>query len=250
MAASFTGGTRIGPFTARIDEHSALIWRNYAVPDGDATPSVADVQSLVDWFRQHDRVPRLEYVPAAAPAVEPSLVAAGFTVEGRSPVFGCRRGAAAELAAPHGISFAIVDSDNDLLDVVRVQHAAYHGTETPGPADVARLRRLNERGGIVALARDSATGEPVGAGVCDNPLEGVSELAAVGVAGAYQRRGIASALTAFLARFMHEHGAELVWLERELHLPDRLYELAGFRRGAEKLWISLPPPEDGPVATR
>jgi uncharacterized damage-inducible protein DinB len=47
-------------------------------------------------------------------------------------------------------------------------------------------------------------------------------------------------MTAFLARSMHARGAELIWLEREPHIPDRMYELAGFTRGAEKLWISRP----------
>src|SRR5262249_3851757 len=42
MAASAAGGTRVGPFTIRFDNHSANVWRNYAVPDIDATPTDAD----------------------------------------------------------------------------------------------------------------------------------------------------------------------------------------------------------------
>jgi ribosomal protein S18 acetylase RimI-like enzyme/uncharacterized damage-inducible protein DinB len=179
-------------------------------------------------------------VPAASPDVQLALEAAGFTAEFRSPVFGCARDEASDLQPPEGITFALVIDDTDLFDAVRVQHAAYNEPAPAGPRDVARLAALNGRGGIVVLARDAATGEPVGSGLCEHPTDGVSELAAVGVTEPYRRRGIGSAMTAFLARAMHARGAELIWLEREPHIPDLMYELAGFTRGAEKLWISRP----------
>jgi ribosomal protein S18 acetylase RimI-like enzyme len=246
IAAGFASDERVGPFAVHFDAHSANLFRNYALPDAGAAPTPLEIDALIALFDQHDRTPRLEYLPDIAPEVEPALVAAGFAVEFRSPVFGCRRGEATDLGAPDGIVFALVTEDADLVDVARVQNAAYGEPAPPGPADVARLRRLVARGGIVALARAVDNGEPAGAGLCEAATHGVSELAAVGVAEAYRRRGIASALTAFLARSMHDrdiesaHGADLVWLEREQHLPDRLYERAGFTRGAEKLWISRP----------
>ena len=240
IVTSASRGRRVGPFTVHFDDHTANVWRNYAVPDIGATPSKADVAALLALFADRDRTPRLEYVPAASPGVEPALVAAGFTAEFRSPVFGCLRGEASDLQPPQGITFALVTTDADLLDAVRVQHAAYHEPAAAGPKDVARLVALNGRGGIVVLARDAATGEPVGSGLCEHPTDGVSELAAIGVTEPYRRRGIGSAMTAFLARTMPARGAELIWLEREPHVEDRMYELAGFTRGAEKLWISRP----------
>ena len=240
IVASAAGGIRVGPFTVHFDAHTANVWRNYAVPDIGATPTGADVAALLALFADRDRTPRLEYVPAASPDVEPALVAAGFTAEFRSPVFGCARGEASDLQPPEGITFGLVTGDTDVLDAVRVQHAAYDEPAPAGPNDVARLAALNRRGGAVVLARDTATGEPVGSGLCENPTDAVSELAAVGVTERHRRRGIGSAMTAFLARAMHARGAELIWLEREPHVQDRMYELAGFTRGAEKLWISRP----------
>jgi ribosomal protein S18 acetylase RimI-like enzyme/uncharacterized damage-inducible protein DinB len=240
VVSSVAGGTRVGPFTVHFDKHTANVWRNYAVPDIGASPTAPDVVALVDLFAGRDRTPRLEYVPQSAPDVEPALVAAGFTAEFRSPVFGCAQGEASALQPPEGITFALVTADTDLLDAIRVQHAAYDEPAPAGENDVRRLAALNARGGIVVLARDATTGEPVGSGLCEHPTDGVSELAAIGVTEPYRRRGIGSAMTAFLARAMHERGAELVWLEREPHVEDRMYELAGFARGAEKLWISWP----------
>jgi ribosomal protein S18 acetylase RimI-like enzyme/uncharacterized damage-inducible protein DinB len=240
VVASVASGTRIGPFTVHFDDHTANVWRNYAVPDIGASPSAVDVAALLDLFADRDRTPRLEYVPDAAPDVEPALVAAGFTAEFRSPVFGCVRGNASDRQPPDGITFTLVTADADLLDAVRVQNAAYDEPAPAGQIDVQRLAALNSRGGIVVLARDAATGAPVGSGLCESATDGMSELAAIGVTEPYRRRGIGSAMTAFLARAMRANGAELIWLEREPHVEDRMYELAGFTRGAEKLWISRP----------
>ncbi len=240
IAADHRGGERVGPFTIHFDRQTANIWRNYAVPDIGALPTSADVEALLAAFDRADRTPRLEYVPASAPAVEPALLAAGFTVEDRSPVLGCRAGEAIDLPIPDGISFALVADEADLLDVARLQHAGYQDPEPAGAVDVARLTALIGRGGIVALARDTATGEPIGTGLSTDVHDGASELAAVATAASHRRRGIGSGLIALLARTMHERGADLVWLEQEPVLPEILYSRAGFRRGAEKLWISRP----------
>src|SRR5882672_3315499 len=76
VVASVASGTRVGPFTVHFDDHTANVWRNYAVPDIGASPSAVDVAALLDLFADRDRTPRLEYVPDAAPDVEPALVAA------------------------------------------------------------------------------------------------------------------------------------------------------------------------------
>src|SRR5215813_9647814 len=188
IATARDGGTRIGPFTSGFDADTANVWRNYAVPDRGATPTAADVEALIEAFERRDRTPRLEYLPATAPAVEPALVSAGFTIEGRSPVYGCRNGEASALEAPDGVAIALVTDVSDLLDAVRVQNAAYDEPAPAGPRDVSRLAALNQRGGIVALARDATTGQPVGSGLCEAHPHGVSELAAVGVVDGYRRR--------------------------------------------------------------
>jgi GNAT superfamily N-acetyltransferase len=233
-------GVRVGPFTALLDPATPNVWRNYAVPDDGAEPDPDDVADLVAWFRAHDRVPRLEYVPAAAPAVEDALSRAGFVVEGRPPLMACRPGEAIEPPQVPGVAVTLVTADGDLLDVAVAQNAAYGEPEPAGPADVARLRSTVDGGGVVALARDEGTGEPVGGGVCIAPVDGVSELAGVGVVESHRRRGLGSAVTALLARAAHDRGARLVWLEPAGEREAALYERVGFRPDGQKLWISLP----------
>src|SRR6266508_1055498 len=168
------------------------------------------------------------------------LRAGGFVVEGRPPLMACRPGEAVEPPAVAGVAVAVVTADGDLHDVAVAQHAAYAEPEPPGPADVARLRATVDRGGVVALARDTGTTQPVGGGLCAAPVDGVSELAAVGVIESHRRRGIATAVTALLTRSAHARGARLVWLEPAGEREAAVYARVGFRPDGHKLWISLP----------
>jgi GNAT superfamily N-acetyltransferase len=229
---------RIGPFLASFDPYSANPGRNYAVPDDGARPAPDDVAALVDAFVHNGRIPRLEYVPQSAPEVAAAVCAAGFAVEDRVPVLVSRPGALPDRAVPAGVALTLATSAADLLDVARVQHDAYGDPEPPGAGDVSRLEATIRRGGLVAVARDAATGEAVGTGLCNGPLDGVDELAAVGVREPYRRRGIAGALTAYLAQESHRRGVQLVWLEAE-PAEQRIYRGVGFVDAAEKIWLSL-----------
>lgn len=244
MAASIRNGfgqaPKAGPFSLLFDPDSDNIWRNYAVPDQGATPSAADVTALVVAFLERGRRPRLEYVPADAPDVESVLVAEGFTVEGRPPLMVCRPGDLPAPAAVEGIVVSLLTEDADLLELAGVQNVAYGGTEPGDASDVARFRRLLDKGGIVVGARDAATGAVVGGGLCTAPVDGVSELAAVAVAAPYRRRGIAGAVVTALAAASHDGGARLVWLEPAGEREAAIYARAGFAADGEKLWISLP----------
>ena len=76
---------RMGPFLILFSPATKLPFLNYAIPDDDTDPSVAEIDLLIAAFRNADRLPRLEFLPTAAPALEATLVGAGFTVEGRLP---------------------------------------------------------------------------------------------------------------------------------------------------------------------
>lgn len=240
LVESAADAERVGPFAVLLDADTDNVWRNYAVPDDGVTPSAAEVAALVRFFEARSRVPRLEYVPAAAPDVEPALVAAGFVVEGRPPLMACNAGDLVASPLLEGFAVAAVTSDADLFDVAAVQNVAYGEDAPVGEADVARLRRTVERGGCVVLARSTDGGEPAGAGLHGAIVDGVTELAAVGVAPAFRRRGVATAVVAALVEAAHAAGTRLVWLEPAGEREAALYERAGFHPSGEKLWISRP----------
>jgi GNAT superfamily N-acetyltransferase len=113
-------------------------------------------------------------------------------------------------------------------------------TADPTGHDVARLRATVDRGGLVALAADLATGRVVGGGLCAPPHCGVSELAAVGVRPGYRRRGIASALTALLTTACPTVGITSPFLTPAGDAEERIYRRAGYRPVTEMLHISRP----------
>jgi GNAT superfamily N-acetyltransferase len=110
----------------------------------------------------------------------------------------------------------------------------------PGPHDIARLTSLTRRGGLVAIAVDDSSGTVTGTGLVDvaGDCPAVGELAAVGVLTAFRRRGIASALSAHLARTAHSGGISLVFLEAEPE-EEQIYRRTGFTNVTTKLWASI-----------
>jgi ribosomal protein S18 acetylase RimI-like enzyme len=227
---------QVGPFLATYSPLDDNPYLNYAIPDDDSSPSAADVAALVDAYRRRERTPRLEYISSLAPAVEPALLAAGFVVEGRLPLMLYRGGD--DKPSPEGIDVVEATSDEDLRGVALAQWEAYEETGPLPERAVDSLRRAVANGGLVMLARDTATGDPAGGGLCTGPHEGATELTSIGVRSAYRRRGIAEALTRRLASEMRARGNDGVFLMAAGEGEARIYERAGFATVSEILHIS------------
>lgn len=230
---------RIGPFLATFNRHEENLFLNYALPDDGAEPRPGDVAGLIAAYERRDRTPRLEYIAQLAPAVEAALLAAGFVAEGRLPLMICAPGEERPLPTPEGIELIAPVADDELLGAVAAQNEAY-GAPPPAPEVVNRLRASLATGQILILARVAATGEPVGAGVCTAPAQGLSEVAGIGVRAQFRRRGVAGALTVRLAREAFAAGVALAFLMAAHETEARIYERAGFTRCGEILHISRP----------
>jgi GNAT superfamily N-acetyltransferase len=219
----------VGPFTATFDPHTTSPFLSYAFPDDGAQPTAADVAALAEAYRHRDRVPRLEFLPAVAPAVEPALVAGGFTVEARLAVMTCAVGEAVDLEPSPGIVIEPPVTDDDLRGMRIAQHAAFGVAEPEaGAGEIARQRASLAAGALMLLARDATTGAIVGGGVATVPAEGVTEVAGIGVLESHRRRGMAGAITAGLARAAFAAGQTTVWLTPGHDDAHRVYARAGF----------------------
>ncbi|MFE9365150.1 GNAT family N-acetyltransferase [Streptomyces sp. NPDC006978] len=230
---------RVGPFTVRHNPSWELEFANYAIPDQDAEPTARDIADLVAAFRAHDRLPRLEFLPAWAPAVEPALLAAGFTVENRAPVLACTADGLLTPEPVDGLHVAEPVTDDEFTSAAAVQHTGFGGEGGPDDGEIAWLRGATEGGGVSALA--TVDGLPAGAGGCSVPVDGIGELAGLAVAGTFRRRGVGAALSAWLTRTAFERGFHAVWLEPGGPDVERIYAGIGYRRTGEKLNISLDP---------
>jgi GNAT superfamily N-acetyltransferase len=234
LRAGRHNSVRVGPFTAGFSDDSANPYANYAVPDDDARPSAGEVAELIAAFERRDRKPRLEYLPSVSPLVRPALEAAGFTVEGLLPLM-----TLAELVQPPsvaGIELAPVESDETVRGMVAAMHLAY-GEPPPTEQDVIGRKKSLERGGFALLAR-SADGAAVGCGLVTVPIDGVAEIAGIGVVPGWRRRGIAAAVTARLVLAAWELGVRTPFLMAADDNAAGVYTRVGFQLGGRVLHIS------------
>jgi GNAT superfamily N-acetyltransferase len=230
---------RVGPFLATFDPTTEHPFLSYAIPETGAEPTTEEVVALVSAYEHRGRRPRLEYLPRVAPAVEAALVRGGFAVELRPPVLACPAGAAAEPAPPAGVELVAPRTEAEMRGLIDAQHEGF-GEPPPGPEAVGRALERVRAGGIAILARDAATGDALGGGVCTAPAAGVTELAGIAVRPAHRRRGIAAAITARLAREAFTAGVRTAFLTPGGDDAGRIYARAGFSPLTEMLHISVP----------
>jgi GNAT superfamily N-acetyltransferase len=230
---------QIGPFLATVSTDTENLYLNYAIPDDGAAPTAEDVRGLIAFYEGHKRTPRLEYSADLAPAVEAALVAEGFKVEMHSPLMVYPAGHINETPIPAGIELLIPQSEEELQGMFAAQAEAYGGTPAALSQDaVEKQRKFLNDGGLSVFAREIGTHEPAGGGVCTIPFDHTTELAGIGVRPAFRRRGIAGAMTAWLAQKANEAGTNNVFLMAAGEAEARIYGRTGFEQIGNMLHIS------------
>ena len=229
---------RVGSFTLLVNPATTLRYLNYAIPDDGAAPDAAEVGSLVAAFRTADRMPRVEFLPSVAPALEARLTSQGWTVEERLPLMTCTTGSLHGLRAPDGVVIEVPVGDATLLEMVSLQHDIFEDPEPVDARTVTRLRDTLTRGGRALMARDTATGRMVGAAQAGPPAGGATEVVGVVVAPSHRRRGLAAAMVSALAHQCFEAGLATVFLEAAPG-ADGAYRNAGFLQTSSSVHISL-----------
>ncbi|MFF5428650.1 GNAT family N-acetyltransferase [Streptomyces griseofuscus] len=231
---------RVGGFVVGFDPATTSPYVNYATPVPGAAPTDADVADLIAAFRTRGLLPRLEFAPDAAPAVEPALRRAGFNTEAVHEYLVCTPatltvpGAAPEPEARLRVEAPVTDEDYLAIDTALSE--AFGGEWAPSPQGAARLRRTEEGGGAVRFVR-AEDGSCAGGALCSAPAEGTAELAGVGTLPGHRGRGIAAAVTAALAETLFARGARTVWLEYSGAGSRRVYERVGFRPGGTRVYL-------------
>ena len=214
---------RVGPFLATFTPGTDHPYLNYAIPDDGAAPGAQEVAGLEAAFTARGLVPRVEALSRTAPAAEAALVAAGWAVEARLVVMTCS--APSRLRPPPGVELVVPEDPEARDALVRVQAEAF-GEPPPAPGTGGEKQALLARGGQAVLAL--AGGALAAAGIVVAPVEGVAELAGLGVLEPFRRRGIGAAVTAELTRRALASGTRLVWLTPGDAGAERIYARAGF----------------------
>jgi ribosomal protein S18 acetylase RimI-like enzyme len=225
---------RVGPFVATFGEDDDNKYLNYAIPDDGADPSKREIASLISLFEERSLMPRLEYMTAAAPKLEARLLAAGFEQEARVPIMVRTPDVCVRDAVAEKLSIFVASTDEELEGAELSQADAY-SSSSRGPGV---LRRTILDGGVVVAARDLATGAIVGVGIATPPINGITEIAGIGVRAAFRRQGAAGAITALLARQVFAKGITLAWLTPGTSEAERIYARVGFAVASEALHIA------------
>jgi GNAT superfamily N-acetyltransferase len=215
---------KVGLFLVLLSSDTDNPFSNYAVPMDGATPTGDDVTALIEFFTDRKRLPRLEYV-RPAPAVDAPLAAAGFDVAGTLTLMAIEN----ELAPPPdaaGYEVRLVTSEPELRQAVAVQNTAYGEPDTE--ANPVGLVRIIADGGAVALAVETATGAPAGAGVYTPAQGGLVEIAGVGVTPEHRRHGVGALVTWRLSAEAIRLGHQ-PFLQVEKDEPLRVYQRIGYR---------------------
>lgn len=214
--------TAVGPFLVLLNESSATVFFNYAVPVDGAEPTAADVQALIAFFAEHDRQPRLEYVQPW-PAVDKVLLDAGFDVAPTLTLM------ALDTYVPPpsspGYVVALATDEATLRGAVVAQNVAYE--EPSRSDDPSGMLRSIAAGGCVAVALTD-DGVVVGAGAFTPPVNGLVEVGAVGIVPEHRRRGLGRLVTSALTAEAERLGYR-PFLQVEKDEPERLYERIGYR---------------------
>jgi ribosomal protein S18 acetylase RimI-like enzyme len=233
-AAAANGRTVVAvpPFTAYLDPSDPLRFLNYAIPDGDVDATAADVERLRATFREHDRLPRLEWLEEIAPRLAGVLGAAGMSEELRTPLQACEPDELVDAPAEVDDLTIVAVGEADLRDCENLQRVAF------GEAPLADDQEPRGLSGGAVLARSADV--PVAAASWTRVVDGVSEIVGVATAEPWRRRGLAGALTAAATRAAFEADASLCILSPGNETAQRVYARAGFRRVATMLHWSDP----------
>lgn len=227
----------VGPFVIGMDPTTASPHINYATPRPGVTITAADVTALVEAFRAADRRPRLEYVVSCAPDLETILTTAGFTVEARHTYLTCLPEALSSPRAIDDVDLYEPVTDSQRAALIRAQNEAFGGEPVATEAEVSRLQRMQDAGGVAVMA--AADGDCTGGGGAAPPSDAVSEIAGIAVRTPYRRRGLAGAITAEITRRLFVTGAQIAWLEASGEESWRVYERVGFRPAGQRLYLSM-----------
>ncbi len=224
-----------GVFDVFVNPVSDHPYSNYAIPRPDAEPDEEAVQELIAIMEGTGRVPRLEYLPAEAPAVEEALLDAGFEIELRTPVMCCGPDELAKPELPDKVTIDELGPDatrEELEGLLRVQSEAFG--QPYNPSDIARLQPLlGRRVAVIAYAE----GDVAGGGMCQVPIAGVTEVVGIAVREDARRRGIATAITAELTRRAFALNVEVAFMTPGDSGAQKVYERAGYSVTDEMLHL-------------
>lgn len=225
---------RVGPYRLYLRRDSLQPELTYARPIRGERPGTLDeISAVTAAFRAHGRSPRWEYLEELNPELAALLVAGGFPPPTPRPL----QVVTAESFRQETTTIAsirrITQEETQATDALLA--SVFGGN--PEEADGSFLRGVLERGACAIAA--FVGGEPVAAGL-HTPLGATTEVAGVGTAPAWRRRGLAGAVTSALVGDALAQGCGCIFLSAADEGVARIYGRLGFTRVGTACDTQLP----------
>jgi len=222
----------VGPFVVLFHLSDDAVERNVAMP---VLPEIGAPEGWLEPLRQafaeHGRPPAINWVEDYAPELASTLHQVGFHEHQRESLFDWpAETVRGDISLPD-LTFLQITDTSSLADVREGLDVNEFGFDPTG-AQAATDEQASAFRATLSSARAFTarlSGHPAGAGMYTTPQEGVTELTGVATLKEFRGRGVAGALTAFMARTALEHGCDLVFLKTTSPEARRAYARAGFR---------------------
>jgi predicted GNAT family acetyltransferase len=217
-----------GAFTLYVHPTEDHPFLNYAIPNEGAEPD--DGSALTAAAHERGLMPRVEAVQPCAPWVGDMP---GYEIEEELRLMATEAPVAQESEA----ELVVVRRGSPHVEgLMRAQMAAF-GEPAPSAEQVARWD-----GRAVAALVD---GSVVGGASWTLVLDGMTEVAGIGVLEEFRRRGIAGALTAEATRQGFLEGASMAVLVPGHEGAARVYERAGYANASRMIHVRRPAAQGG-----
>lgn len=225
-----------GGFAIFLDPQSDLFYLNNAIPVD--SPTREGIEEMVQVFKQHGRMPRMEIFRETWPELPSLLEQAGFTLEAEYPMMVCPKENFIPFSSPE-VTNQILSPEDDFTQYFAIANEAFDIVILATPEKIEQTKD-QIRKGVLCSAVAYVDGKAA-ASALTTPFDGVCELAGVGTRPSLRRRGAARAVSSALLE-RHFQTGDLAWLSAGDDAARSLYEKLGFRLAGTQVNYSLKSP--------
>ncbi|MBX2998581.1 MAG: GNAT family N-acetyltransferase [Caldilineaceae bacterium] len=221
----------VAPFTLYLHLTSQDLENSVALlnsaPGDDLQRALPRLEQI---FANRERRPSIQWIDCQAPTLADDLLNAGYTVGERQPVLFCLP---EQINPPHNaplLEYVVLSAESSLEEVEEGWNVNARGFDPDSalgtPDEIEEFRRSLAHCRAFTARLD---GIGVGAGMFIDLHEGVTELMGIATLKPFRRRGIASALTAYMTNYTFNFGASLTFLVAASPIASRVYRRIGYQ---------------------
>lgn len=218
------------PFTLFFHATDASSESNYAIPDASESSEFQNsLMRLQTIFTERIRKPCLQFLEEVFSHLVPVLRSSGWTKVEQSQVMICTSETYRSAPEVLGLAITTLSSKSSIEEICEGLDTNALGFDPKAERATTHEAAEFRQNLILSRAFTARLQEkPVGAGMFTDIYEGLTELVGITTLEPFRRRGIATALTAYITQIAFQQGATCVFLIAVNEQAGRVYERVGF----------------------